>query len=171
MKTPEIPTVEPPVTGTPSSQAVPLPSKVSPAEPPTDIPMQTNKDAAADDKFPESWRVERMQNRSTEVDVQLRKRSSFKTPTVADEGDSAESAEHAPKRDNGKRRSVRFSVVERDDGGPPTFLGSASESSDEEGEASEAEAEEEIPVSVPVYRRVGGLQRKDDDDDDDDDKD
>ncbi|XP_062420033.1 trichohyalin-like isoform X2 [Pungitius pungitius] len=170
VKTPQIPTVKPPVTGALSSQPVDLPSKVSPAEPPTDIPMETNKDAAPEDELSKSWRVEHVQNPSKDVDVQLRKRSSFKTHTAADEGVSAEgdSAQHAPKRDNAKRRSVRFSVVERDDGGPPVFLGSASDSSDEEeeGEASEDGAEEEIPVSVPVYRRVGGLQRKDDDDGD-----
>ncbi|KAM8916311.1 uncharacterized protein AB9W97_018696 isoform 2-T3 [Spinachia spinachia] len=173
VKTPEIPTVKPPVMGTLSGQAVDLPSKVSPAEPPPDLPMETNKDAATEDKLSKSWRVEHVQNPSTEADVQLRKRSSFKTRTAADEGDSAEgeSAQHAPKRDIVKRRSVRFSVVERDDGGPPVFLGSASESSDEEGEASENKAEEEIPVSLRVYRRLGGLQRKDDDDDDVDDDD
>lgn len=163
-KRPKMLPVEPPATRTPTSQAVDLPSKVSPAEQPTETPMETSKDALAEVKSSESSREtsgEHVQNRSTEGDVQLRKRSSSTPHTATDEGDS--SAQHGLKRDNGKRRSVRFGVVERDDGGPPVALGSASESSEEEGEASEDEAEEDISVSVPVYRRAGSLQRKDDD--------
>ncbi|XP_068576509.1 182 kDa tankyrase-1-binding protein [Cebidichthys violaceus] len=163
-KTPKIPPAEPPVTGTLSSQAVGLSSK---AEQPMETSTETSKDAPTEFKSSDSSRVEHTQNKSAEGDVQLRNRSSFKTQTATDEGDSdeRESGQHAPKRDNVKRRSVRFGVVERDDGGPPVILGSATDSSEEEEEeASEDEAEKKIPVSVPVYTRVGSLQRKDDDD-------
>ncbi|KAF1391363.1 hypothetical protein PFLUV_G00041350 [Perca fluviatilis] len=167
-KTTKIPPVEPQSTETSASQAVDLPSKVSPAEQPTETPMETSKEALAEVKPSENLREtlgEPLQNKSTEGGVQLRNHSSFTTPAATDEGDSAasESAQLAPKRNDVKRRSVRFGIVERDDGGPPLILGSASDSSEEEEEeeASGDEAEEDIPVPVPVYKRVGGLQKKD----------
>ncbi|TDH14409.1 hypothetical protein EPR50_G00042470 [Perca flavescens] len=166
-KTTKMPPVEPPSTETSASQAVDLPSKVSPAEQPTETPMETSKEALAEVKPSENLREtlgEPLQNKSTEGGVQLRNHSSSTTHAATDEGDSAasESAQHAPKRNDVKRRSVRFGIVERDDGGPPLILGSASDSSEEEEEeASGDEAEEDIPVSVPVYKRVGGIQKKD----------
>ncbi|XP_027135176.1 182 kDa tankyrase-1-binding protein [Larimichthys crocea] len=172
-KTPKTPPVKPPAAGTSSSQAVgDLVSKVSPAEQRTETPLKTTKDAPTGDKSSESpskTSGEHIQNKSTESDVQLRKRSLSAGHTVTDEGDSAsESGEHGLKRDNVKRRSVRFGVVERDDGGPPVVLGSPSDSSEEEDEeeeekgedASEDGAEEDAAISVPVYRRV--LEKKDD---------
>ncbi|XP_076610126.1 182 kDa tankyrase-1-binding protein [Chaetodon auriga] len=166
-KTPKTPPVEPPAPGTSSGQAVELHSKDSPAEQPTETPVETSKDALTAEKAPERPKEvsgEQMEIRS-EGDVQLRNRSPSPSHPATDEEDSAsESAQHAVKRDNVKRRSVRFGVVEKDDGGPPVILGSESESSEGEGEeeeknASEDEAEEDI--AVPVYKRIGMFQKKD----------
>nr|XP_046241226.1 histone-lysine N-methyltransferase, H3 lysine-79 specific-like [Scatophagus argus] len=158
-KTTKLPPAEPPAPETLSSKAADLPPKVSPAEQPTEIPVESSQDAHESPESPRDASRELMQNESTEGNVQLCLRSHSAT----DEGDAAasESAQHAPKRGNVKRRSVRFGVVERDDGGPTVILGSeSSEEEDKEGDAPEDEAEEE--VSVPVYRRVGILQKKDD---------
>ncbi|XP_045931106.1 182 kDa tankyrase-1-binding protein isoform X2 [Micropterus dolomieu] len=165
-KTPKRPPVEPPATGTSSSQAVDPPSKVSAAEQPTETPMETCKDALTGDTSLEISRETpgaHIQIKSTEGDVPLHNHIPSMSHTATDKEDvaSSEIAQHAPKRDNVKRRSVRFGVVERDDGAPPIILGSPSDSStEEEDNASEDEAEEAISVSVPVYRRV--LQKKDD---------
>ncbi|KAI3370315.1 hypothetical protein L3Q82_025086 [Scortum barcoo] len=159
---PKTPPVEPPASKTSPSQAEDIPSKVSPAERHTDTPMETSVDDLTTDKPPESpaqTSGEHIRSTSTAADV-MRCRSPSTGHAATDEGDRAESesAQHAPKRDNVKRRSVRFGVVERDDGGPPLILGSGSDSSsEEEEEEGEEEAEE---VSVPVYRKV--LQMKDD---------
>uniref|UniRef100_A0A8P4K4W7 Tankyrase 1-binding protein C-terminal domain-containing protein n=1 Tax=Dicentrarchus labrax TaxID=13489 RepID=A0A8P4K4W7_DICLA len=167
-KTPRSPPVEPPATVASSSQAVDLPSKVSPAEQPTETPVETSKDGLTEVKSLENSREtsgQHIESKSSEGDVQLRNRITS-TSHTATEGDSSEGAQHTLKRDNVKRRSVRFGVVESDDGGPPVILGSDSDSSEEEKEeeekAPEDEAEEDIPVSVPVYRRLGVLQKKDD---------
>ncbi|XP_034725546.1 182 kDa tankyrase-1-binding protein isoform X2 [Etheostoma cragini] len=167
-KTTKVP-AEPSSTQTSAIPAVDLPLKLSPAEQSTETPMETSKDGLAEVKPSENLREtlgERLQSKSTEGDVKLRNHSSSTTHAGTDEGDSAESesAQHAPKRNDVKRRSVRFGIVERDDGGPPLILGSASDSSEEEEEdTSGDEAEEDIPVSVPVYKSVEGLQKKDGD--------
>ncbi|XP_053724163.1 inner centromere protein A-like isoform X2 [Synchiropus splendidus] len=91
---------------------------------------------------------EESNNDSSDFKVRLRSQS------LPDEG-----VAKAPKRDNVKRRSVRFGVVERDDGGPPIILGSGSDSSSDEDEAPGEESKEEI--SVPSYRQMGILHSND----------
>ncbi|XP_042259802.1 trichohyalin-like, partial [Thunnus maccoyii] len=162
-KTPKRPPVELPVTGTSSAEAADPPSKISPAEQPAESPLDTSKDAPPEVKSSETSSEtsgECEQSKSTEGDVQLRAHSPPATHTVTDEGSSAasESAPHAPKGDNIRRRSVHFGVVERDDGGPPVRLCPETESKAED----EAPEDEDLPGSVPANRRVGILQNKDD---------
>ncbi|XP_040014990.1 182 kDa tankyrase-1-binding protein [Xiphias gladius] len=169
-KMPKTPHFEPPGTGKSSTQAMDPRSKVSAAEIPSESPVEPSKDVPTEKKSSKSsteTTVEDEPNKSTEGEVRLRNRRPCTTQTANDEGDSAssESAQRAPKRDSFKRRSVRFGIVERDDGGPPEILGSASESSseeEEEGEAPEDKALEDTPVSLSVHRRVGILQKKED---------
>ncbi|XP_067444033.1 trichohyalin-like [Thunnus thynnus] len=163
-KTPKRPPVELPVTGTSSAEAADPPSKISPAEQPAESPLDTSKDAPPEVKSSETSSEtsgECEQSKSTEGDVQLRAHSPPATHTVTDEGSSAasESAPHAPKGDNIRRRSVHFGVVERDDGGPPVRLCPETES---KAEDEAPEDEEDLPGSVPANRRVGILQNKDD---------
>ncbi|XP_041836781.1 182 kDa tankyrase-1-binding protein [Melanotaenia boesemani] len=160
--TPQKLTPEVPEADEASPQAVdPLPT-VAPAKQPTETQTEKPKDAVDEDKSLESAsNASGEQNKAAEGDVQLRSR----ILPAADEGDSA--AGLSSKRNNGKRRSVRFGTVVADDGGPPVILGSEPESSTDEEEEKEKtpedETEEDVPVSVPVYRRVGIFHRKDDD--------
>ncbi|KAM8868735.1 182 kDa tankyrase-1-binding protein isoform 2-T2 [Synchiropus picturatus] len=106
-----------------------------------------NSQAKTLDAPPEKESTERREeskNDSSDFKVRLRSQS------LPDEG-----VAKAPKRDNVKRRSVRFGVVERDDGGPPIILGSGSDSSSDDDEAPCEESKEEI--SVPSYRQMGIL--------------
>lgn len=116
----------------PQSPTVDPPSKVSPVEQPTKSPTEMLKGVRTEKKSSESAAESPQEaNKSTEVDVQLR------TPNLS---------EDVPKRDNVKRRSVRFGTVQSDDGGPPLILGSDSDSDteDEEEEGEEEEGEEEV---------------------------
>ncbi|XP_040889385.1 182 kDa tankyrase-1-binding protein [Toxotes jaculatrix] len=165
-KTPTTSLVKPSLTRSSSIQAVDPRSEVSPAEPPSDSSEETSKELPTEKKSLNSWSEtmgEDKQNKSTEGEDRPRSRSSSTTQTDQGDSTSSESAQRALKRDNVKRRSVRFGTVERDDGGPPVSLGSPSESSseEEEEEAPEDKTEEDTPVSVPVYKRVGIFQKKD----------
>nr|XP_029133155.1 trichohyalin-like [Labrus bergylta] len=167
-ETPEKPNVEPPASKTSSSEEVDHSSRASPAEQPTDTPTETSEGASTENKSSEILgdpSEERTQNKSNEGEVQLRNRSRSLSQTATDEGDSAasQSLQCSLKRGGVKRRSVHFGVVERDDGGPPVPLGSDPDSSEgEEEEAPKDDTEEETPESIPVYRRVGSLQKKND---------
>ncbi|XP_033181863.1 inner centromere protein-like, partial [Anabas testudineus] len=158
-KIPKLAPVEPPAAGTPSAS-----SEVSPVKQPTETPVEAPKDAA--EKPQERTAVtpgEHEQNKSAEVEVQLcnHNQSIDQTATNQGESDSTESPRSALKRNNTKRRSVRFGIVETDDGDPPLILGSPSDSSSEEEDVPGEKSEKNIPVSVPVYRRVGSFLNKD----------
>eukprot|EP00066_Takifugu_rubripes_P023260 XP_011612526.1 PREDICTED: calponin homology domain-containing protein DDB_G0272472-like [Takifugu rubripes] len=134
-KTPETPPTEPP---TSSSQVADLPS--------TSLPVHQPTEGEVSGKHKETEATEDGQ--------------SLIFSQAADHTDETDSANNALKRDNSKRRSVHFGVVEKDDGGPPVILGPESDSSEEEEEGQEKEdAEADVPVSVPVYRRVGLFQK------------
>ncbi|XP_030585947.1 182 kDa tankyrase-1-binding protein [Archocentrus centrarchus] len=143
----------------PPNPTVDLPSKVSPAEEPTKLPMETLKNAHSEEKSLESAaKTPEEQNKSSESDLQLC------SPNLSED----------VQKKNVRRRSVRFGTVQSDDGSPPLILGSDSDSDSEEEEEEEEEAEEEeeeeeegpgdtpeedVPVTMPVYKRVGILQK------------
>uniref|UniRef100_A0A7N8X8M4 Tankyrase 1 binding protein 1 n=1 Tax=Mastacembelus armatus TaxID=205130 RepID=A0A7N8X8M4_9TELE len=154
-KTPKMPPVEAPTPETSSSQTLQPSKKIFTAKQPAETQAETSKDVV--EKPLESSTDtpgESEHDKSPRAEVQLRNRSPSTAQTVSDEQDSAsESGQCALKRNNVKRRSVRFGIVETDDGEPPVILGSASESSSEE-ETCEDQAEVGTTPSVPVYRRV-----------------
>ncbi|TNM88533.1 hypothetical protein fugu_004787 [Takifugu bimaculatus] len=136
-KTPETRPTEPP---TSSSQVADLPS--------TSLPVHQPTEGEVSGKHKETEATEDGQ--------------SLIFSQAADHTDETDSANNALKRDNSKRRSVHFGVVEKDDGGPPVILGPESDSSEEEEEEEGQEkedAEADVLVSVPVYRRVGLFQK------------
>ncbi|KAG7495116.1 hypothetical protein JOB18_044675 [Solea senegalensis] len=158
-KTSKTPQVKLPATETSSTHTVDPHPKSSP-EPPPESPMKTSKDSS-----PEIMSLSKKDEptKPTKDEARLRSRSLPATQAATNEGDSSKSGQRSLRRDNVKRRSVRFGIVERDDGGPPLILGSASESSsEEEEEAPDDKSEEDTPVSFPVYRRAGDRQNKDD---------
>nr|XP_020448905.1 calponin homology domain-containing protein DDB_G0272472-like [Monopterus albus] len=156
-KTPKMPPVELPATGTLSAQAVEPSLKVSTGKQLIESPVETAKDAV-EKPLESSTETPREYEQNKSSEVRLHTHSPSAGQTAADEGESASSA---PKRDNSKRRSVRFGIVERDDGGPPMILGSVSESSSDEEEATEDEGEVETAVLGLVNRREGILRNKD----------
>ncbi|XP_068172136.1 trichohyalin-like isoform X1 [Antennarius striatus] len=150
------PPVEPTATDISPPQAVDPPAKVSPTAQPQETQMKTSEGALVVDESPGSHRGasgEHLQNEVPEVEVKLRRRSpsGSQAAAVADQADSEanESTQQLPKKTLVKRRSVRFGVVERDDGMPPLVLGSESDSSEEEvkKEGSKNETEEHICIS------------------------
>ncbi|KAG7229749.1 hypothetical protein INR49_012545 [Caranx melampygus] len=129
-ETPKTPHVDPPASGTSSTQDPG--SKVSPAEALSQSPVETSKDVPPEkENISTEEPREDKQPKSTEDEVPPHDRSTSPTQATSKEGDAA-SSEKALKRNTVKRRSVRFGVVERDDGGPPVILGPTSDSEDEE---------------------------------------
>nr|XP_015797905.2 182 kDa tankyrase-1-binding protein [Nothobranchius furzeri] len=117
-KTPDKITVEAPVADEKSTQSVDPQQMVSPAEQPT-------KEASTEEKLPGiSTATPGENNQTTEGTVQLRR------PRTTDGA-----ADNEARRS--LRRSVRFGVVESDDGSPPKILSSDPESSSEEEEVDE----------------------------------
>ncbi|KAK2914800.1 trichohyalin-like [Channa argus] len=153
-KAPKLTPAELTTIGTPS---IPTPSsEVSQTKQSTETPVKGSQDAV-EKPLGTSTEKQHEQNKSTDVEVQLPNYSSSTAQTATDEDKSAssETPQQPLKRDNVKRRSVRFGIVETDDGGPPLILGSPTDSSSED-EDPEDKGEEK----VPTYRSVGILQEK-----------
>ncbi|XP_029906921.1 trichohyalin-like isoform X1 [Myripristis murdjan] len=158
---PTKPPVELPVTERPSTQSADQPPKVSLPEQSTETPLETSKDAPSEERSTKAPGEHEL-NKSTDGGDRLPDTSLRAEEPITDNIPAvSESISLAPKRNSALRRSVRFGVVERDDGGPPEILGSEPESSSDEEEDSGDKAEDEAPVPFPVYKRAGLLQRED----------
>ncbi|XP_027858566.1 titin homolog, partial [Xiphophorus couchianus] len=154
--TPETPRVEVPAVEETPTQPVDSRSTVSSStgsqiEPPKEEPFKDKPLENATETPAET-------DKSKEDDVQVQSNHM----AAADEKNLAELKRKKMKN----RRSVRFGTVVADDGTPPVVLGPEPESSEDEKQEENAEVESkgkgEDSVSMPVYRRVGILQRKDD---------
>ncbi|MED6263432.1 hypothetical protein CHARACLAT_004537 [Characodon lateralis] len=154
-KSPETSRLEVPPAEETATQPVDAHSTVSP---PTRSQIVPPKEARTEDKYLENATETHAEIDKPKEDVQPQRND------VAADDEKDLSIDGALKRKRkAKRRSVRFGTVVADDGGPPLMLSLEPESSEDEKQKEDAEAEnkEEAVAPMPIYRRVGILQRKD----------
>ncbi|KAM4741033.1 182 kDa tankyrase-1-binding protein isoform 1-T2 [Anableps anableps] len=157
-KSPETPRVEVPAAEETPTQPVDPHSTISSS---TGSQIEPPKEAKIEDKSLENaTETPAETDKPKEDDLHLQRNHL----AAADEKDLAVDSE-LKKKKKANRRSVRFGTVVADDGGPPVMLSPEPESSEDEKQEEDAEVEskeeEEAAVPMPLYRRVGILQRKD----------
>ncbi|XP_047203701.1 trichohyalin-like isoform X2 [Girardinichthys multiradiatus] len=154
-KSPETSRLEVPPAEETATQPVDAHSTVSS---PTRSQIEPPKEVRTEDKYLENATETHAEFDKPKEDVQPQRND----VVAADEKDLTTDGALKKKR-KAKRRSVRFGTVVADDGGPPLMLSLEPESSEDEKQKEDVEAEnkEEAVAPMPIYRRVGILQRKD----------
>ncbi|XP_034022967.1 calponin homology domain-containing protein DDB_G0272472-like isoform X2 [Thalassophryne amazonica] len=156
---------EVPVTRLLSTYSVDTPSTVSTTEQPAEVQVDTSREVFTDDKSHLAKTPASHEQRESTDQDQLHNFSTATAQadvTLASEASVVNEDVVPSPRESVKRRSIHFGVVERDDGGPPEILEPEPEFYPEDEKVPKDDSEDQTPVSFPVYRRVGSLQRKDD---------